>query len=139
VPVALTPERHDECRRDEELKQRATEEGDGFAAKGEDQMAGLVDREIEAVQPAVVGWCPETLPSVDRQDQRERGAPVSFPDGVLACVLQMSSAVCLPGPKSDDPDVILERQISLRPLSRRSTTAIIRKSPLPLASGLTNG
>jgi hypothetical protein len=58
VPVALTPERHDECSRDEELKQRATEEGEDFAAEGKDQMAGLVDREIEAVDPAVVGWCP---------------------------------------------------------------------------------
>ena len=94
VPVALTPERHDECRRDEELKQCATEEGEGFAAEGEDQMAGLVDREIEAVQPAVVAWCPKTLPSVDRQDQRERGAPASFLDGVLAWLIQMPSAVC---------------------------------------------
>jgi hypothetical protein len=46
----LTPERHDECYRDEELKQRATEEGEDFAAEGKDQMAGLVDREIEAVR-----------------------------------------------------------------------------------------
>jgi len=58
VPVALTPERHDECCRDNELKQRATEEGEDFAAEGKDQMAGLVDGEIEAVDPAVVGWCP---------------------------------------------------------------------------------
>ena len=94
VPVALTPERHDECRRDEELKQRATEDGEGFAAEGKDQMASLVDREIQAVQPGVVVWRPKTLPSVDRQDQRERGAPASFRDRVLACVLQMPSAVC---------------------------------------------
>jgi hypothetical protein len=58
VPVALTPERHDEGGRDDELKQRAPEEGEDFAAEGEDQMAGLVNREIEAVDPAVVGWCP---------------------------------------------------------------------------------
>ena len=94
MPVALTPERHGECRRDEELKQRATEEGEDFAAEGENQMAGLVDCEIEAVQPAVVGWRPETLPSVDRQDQRERGAPASFLDRVLAWLFQMPSAVC---------------------------------------------
>jgi hypothetical protein len=36
VPVALTPERHDECCRDEQLKQRATEEGEDFAAEGKD-------------------------------------------------------------------------------------------------------
>lgn len=58
MPVALTPERHDECCRDDELKQRATEEGEYFAAEGKDQMAGLVDREIEAVDPTVVGGCP---------------------------------------------------------------------------------
>jgi hypothetical protein len=58
VPVALTPERHDECCRDEELKQCAAKEGEDFAAEGKDQMAGLVDREIEAVQPAIVAWCP---------------------------------------------------------------------------------
>jgi hypothetical protein len=58
VPVALTPERHDEGCRDQELKQRATEEGEDFAAEGKDQMSGLVDREIEVVDPAVVGWCP---------------------------------------------------------------------------------
>ena len=95
MPVALTPERHDECCRDEELKQGATEEGEDFAAEGKDQMAGLVDREIEAVQPAIVARCPQTLPSVRRQDQRERGAPTSFPDRGVACVLQISSAVCL--------------------------------------------
>jgi hypothetical protein len=94
VPVALTPERHGDCRRDEELKQRATEEREGFAAEGEDQVPGLVDREIEAIQPSVVGWCPKTLPSVNRQDRRECGAPASFRDRVLACVLQMASAVC---------------------------------------------
>jgi hypothetical protein len=95
VPVALTPERHDECYRDEELKQRATEEGEGFAAEGEDQVSGLVDREIEAVDPAVVGWCPQALPSVGRQGQRERGAPAPFPDRVVAWVLRISSAVCI--------------------------------------------
>ena len=95
MPVALTPERHDECCRHEELKQRATEEVESFAAEGKDQMAGLVDRKIEAVEPAVGVRCPETLPAVGRQDQRERGAPASLPDRVVACVLQISSAVCL--------------------------------------------
>jgi hypothetical protein len=58
MPVPLAPERHDECRRDEELKQRAPEKGEDLAAEGKDQMAGFVDREIEAVQPAIVAGSP---------------------------------------------------------------------------------
>jgi hypothetical protein len=83
MPVALAPERRDECCRDEKLKPRAAEEGEYLTAESKDQMAGLMDRKVEAVQPAIGGWCPQTLPSVDRQDQRKPGAPAPFRDRVV--------------------------------------------------------
>src|SRR6266487_7064235 len=54
VSVALPPEVRHEDRRQEELHQRSAEEADELSEHTEQGMPDLVDREVEAVEPAVV-------------------------------------------------------------------------------------
>jgi hypothetical protein len=58
-------------------------------------MAGLVDGEIQTVQPSVGPWGAKTLPAVDGQYERQRKPPASFPSRVVARACQISSAVCM--------------------------------------------
>ena len=52
VPVS-TPQRKGERRWNGELKECSAEDVQGLAAKGEHQMAGFVNRQVETIQPAI--------------------------------------------------------------------------------------
>jgi hypothetical protein len=91
VPIALPQERQHEHGGDEELKQRATQEHEELAAEAEDEVPCLVDREVEAVEPSVGTGCPETLPTVDGQDQRERDPAAPLPHRVRGRGSQITS------------------------------------------------
>src|SRR3989441_2159788 len=71
MPVALPPEVRHEDRRHEELHQRSAEEADELSEHTEQGMPELVDREVEAVEPAVVAGGEYQEPAVDREHGRE--------------------------------------------------------------------
>ena len=54
MSVAAAPEVRHEDRRHEELHQRSAEEADGLPEYAEQGMPGLVDCEVEAIEPAVM-------------------------------------------------------------------------------------
>src|SRR5256885_13473661 len=67
MPVALPPEVRHEDRRHEELHQRSAEEADELSEHTEQGMPELVDREVEAVEPAVVAGVENQEPAVQRE------------------------------------------------------------------------
>src|SRR2546430_15862860 len=67
MPIALPPEVRHEDRRDEELHQRSAEEADELSEHTEQGMSELVDREVEAVEPAVVAGVENQEPAVQRE------------------------------------------------------------------------
>src|SRR2546423_3266942 len=67
MPVALPPEVRHEDRRHEELHQRSAEEADELSEHTEQGMPELVDREVEAVEPAVVAGVENQEPAVHRE------------------------------------------------------------------------
>jgi hypothetical protein len=54
VSVASPPQGYHERRRQDELHQRTTQQGECPATEGEEEMSGLVNRQIETVQPPIV-------------------------------------------------------------------------------------
>src|SRR5437667_404036 len=84
MPVALPPEVRHEDRRHEKLHQRAAEEADELSEHTEQGMPELVDREVEAVEPAVVAGVGNPEPAVPRSEPSgatavtmRHGVPVS--------------------------------------------------------------
>src|SRR3954453_17178803 len=71
MSVALAPQGHHECQRHQELHQRATEHRQGLAIEGKQQMTGLMDGEIQAIQPPVSLRSAKTDPAVPRKYQRQ--------------------------------------------------------------------
>src|SRR5438034_7964232 len=67
MSVALPPEVRHEDRRHEELHQRSAEEADELSEHTEQGMPELVDREVEAVEPAVVAGVENQEPAVHRE------------------------------------------------------------------------
>src|SRR2546427_9165483 len=80
MPVALPPEVRHEDRRHEKLHQRAAEEADELSEHTEQGMPELVDREVEAVEPAVVAGVENQEPAIHRQHggEGEAGAALRF-------------------------------------------------------------
>src|SRR2546430_13745519 len=81
MPVALPPKVRHEDRRHEKLHQRAAEEADELSEHTEQGMPELVDREVEAVEPAVVAGVENQEPAVHREYGGEGEARASLPYG----------------------------------------------------------
>ena len=78
MTIALAPQRDDERGRDQELQQRSSQDRQGLAAEREHQVPGLVNGEIETVEPAEGVGGAEADPAVDRERAGERQAPPPF-------------------------------------------------------------
>jgi hypothetical protein len=78
VAIPTTPERDDERSRHDQLEQGAAEHGHEFAPDGKHQMTGLVDGEIETIQPPVTPRGLKAAPAVDREHEREPKSPAPF-------------------------------------------------------------
>src|SRR2546422_10385307 len=83
MPVALPPEVRHEDRWHEELHQRSAEEADELSEHPEQGMPELVDREVEAVEPAVVAGVENQEPAVHREHggEGEARAPLRYEIG----------------------------------------------------------
>src|SRR2546422_10683363 len=80
MPVALPQEVRHEDRWQEELHQRSAEEADELSEHTEQGMPELVDREVEAVEPAVVAGVENQEPAVHREHGGEGEARASLRD-----------------------------------------------------------
>src|SRR5256885_8898930 len=78
MPVALPREVRHEDRGNEKLHQRAAEEADELSEHTEQGMPELVDREVEAVEPAVVAGVENQEPAVHREYGGEGEARASL-------------------------------------------------------------
>src|SRR5438445_2200350 len=80
MSVALPPEVRHEDRRHEELHQRSAEEADELSEHTEQGMPELVDRDVEAVEPAVVAGVENQEPAVHREHggEGEARAPLCY-------------------------------------------------------------
>ena len=78
VVVAPAPEVRDECQRKQDLQQRAAEGGEDVAAPGEDQVTGLVDREVERVGPVEAVGREPAPDAIGGEEAGESAPPPAF-------------------------------------------------------------
>src|SRR2546428_13584230 len=98
MPVALPPEVRHEDRRHEELHQRSAEEADELSEHTEQGMPELVDREVEAVEPAVVAGVENQEPAIHRQHGGEGEARASLPYGTTPLGRKLPPMITFPPP-----------------------------------------
>ncbi len=68
----------------DELEESAAHDAERLPADDEDQMAGLMDGEIQAVEPAILAGVPQADESVDGQQQGKNYPPAPV-DGRPQC------------------------------------------------------
>src|SRR5256714_15338985 len=103
MPVALPPEVRHEDRRHEELHQRSAEEADELSEHTEQGMPELVDREVEAVEPAVVAGVENQEPAVHREHGGEGEAGAPRPFGTTPLGGRVCPTIPFPTPPGPDP------------------------------------
>jgi hypothetical protein len=86
MPVTGSPQGDCKHAGENQLEQGTAQEGESLAAGGEYQVAGLVDRQIQTVQPAIVGRGAKALPTINRQDQSKGEAPAALTGGIAVCL-----------------------------------------------------
>jgi hypothetical protein len=91
VAITLPPESHHKGRRDEELSQGAAEQSKELTTHAEYDVAGLMNCEVETVEPAELAGCAQNLPTVYAQEDGQAASPAAFPSRV-ATNAQISSA-----------------------------------------------
>src|SRR5207247_10940454 len=99
MPVALPPEVRHEDRRHEKLHQRAAEEADELSEHTEQGMPELVDREVEAVEPAVVAGVENQEPAVHREYGGEGGARAPLRYGTTRLERKLPLMITFPPPE----------------------------------------
>src|SRR5438034_11662296 len=114
MSVALPPEVRHEDRRHEELHQRSAEEADELSEHTEQGMPELVDREVEAVEPAVVAGVENQEPAVHREHGGEGEARASPRYGTTRLERKLPLMIKFP------------------PAAGRISTVPMRDSPRPL-------
>jgi hypothetical protein len=82
MPVAPSPQGDGKHAGDNQLEEGTAQQGEGVAARGEQQVPGLVDRQIQTIQPAIVGRVAKALPAINGQDQSERKTPAPLAGGI---------------------------------------------------------
>src|SRR3989449_9876500 len=107
MPVALPPEVRHEDRWHEELHQRSAEEADELSEHPEQGMPELVDREVEAVEPAVVAGVENQEPAVHREHGGggEARAPLRY--GTTRFERKLPLMITLPPPPGRISEVAL--------------------------------
>src|SRR5256712_13095501 len=98
MPVALPPKVRHEDRRHEKLHQRAAEEADELSEHTEQGMPELVDREVEAVEPAVVARVENQERAVHREHGGEGAGSAPPPCGTTRFGRGVALLVTLPPP-----------------------------------------
>src|SRR2546427_8838282 len=98
MPVALPPEVRHEDRRHEKLHQRAAEEADELSEHTEQGMPELVDREVEAVEPAVVAGVENQEPAVHREYGGEGEARAALRYGTTRLEREVPLLITFPPP-----------------------------------------
>ena len=78
MPIPLAPERNHESQRQEELRQGAARQSKEFTTYRKYEVARFVNREIKAVEPAVLTGSPQNLPTVDSQQKCEDNPPATL-------------------------------------------------------------
>src|SRR6266480_2010380 len=98
MPIALPPEVRYEDRRHQELHQRSAEEADELPEHTEQGMPELVDREVEAVEPAVVAGVENQEPAVHREHGGEGEAGASLRYGTTRLERKLPLMITFPPP-----------------------------------------
>src|SRR2546422_101753 len=98
MPVALPQEVRQEDRWQEELHQRPAEEADELSEHPEQGMPELVDREVEAVEPAVVAGVENQKPAVHREHGGEGEARAPLRYGTTRLERKLPLMITLPPP-----------------------------------------
>src|SRR2546422_3332283 len=105
MPVALPQEVRHEDRWQEELHQRSAEEADELSEHPEQGMPELVDREVEAVEPAVVAGVENQEPAVHREHGGEGEARAPLRYGTTRFGRKLPPVITLPPPAGRVPQV----------------------------------
>src|SRR5256886_14482392 len=105
MPVALPPKVRHEDRRHEKLHQRAAEEADELSEHTEQGMPELVDREVEAVEPAVVAGVENQEPAVHREHGGEGEARAPLRYGTTPLGREFPGLITFPPPPGRLPKV----------------------------------
>src|SRR3989449_6152643 len=98
MPVALPPEVRQEDRCQETRHQCAAEEADKLSEHPEQGMPELVDREVEAVEPAVVAGVENQNPAVHREHGGEGEARAPLRYGTTRLERKLPLMITLPPP-----------------------------------------
>ena len=75
MPIAGPPQSDNKRGRHDELHQGAAEQGERLPTEGEHQVAGLVNGQIQTVEPAIVPRVTEADPSINGEEDGQRRAP----------------------------------------------------------------
>ena len=84
MPIAGAPQSDNEHGRHDELHQRTTKQGQRLPTEREHQVAGLVNRQIQTVEPAIVAGTAKADPAIDREDHGESRAPATLAHTTVA-------------------------------------------------------
>src|SRR2546422_9140451 len=98
MPSARPQEVRHEDRWNEELNQRSAEEADELSEHPEQGMPELVDREVEAVEPAVVAGVENQEPAVHREHGGEGEARAPLRYGTTRLERKVPLMITLPPP-----------------------------------------
>jgi len=90
MPVASTPQRHCESSWHDELEEGSTQDCQNLTIEHEYQVAGFVNREIEAVEPTVGARREQAEPAVHCQNYGESAPPAPLAIGIVWDSLQAS-------------------------------------------------
>src|SRR5881296_3001109 len=124
MPVALPPEVRHEDRRHEELHQRSAEEADELSEQG---MPELVDREVEAVEPAVVAGVENQEPAVYREHGGEGEARAPLRYGTTRLERKLPLMITFPPPAGRISKVPLSESPRTLPVVVVTTSAFAER------------
>src|SRR6266550_2987022 len=138
MPVALPPEVRHEDRRHEKLHQRAAEEADELSEHTEQGMPELVDREVEAVEPAVVAGVENQEPAVHREHGGEGEARASLRYGTTRLERKLPLMITFPPPAGRISKMPLSESPRTLPVVVVTTTAVTMRHGVPVSDALRN-
>src|SRR2546426_4029310 len=98
MPVALRQDVRHEDRRREELHKRSARDADELSEYTEQGMPELVDREVEAVEPAVMARVENQEPAVQREHGGEGEARAPLRHGVTRFERKVPVIMTFPPP-----------------------------------------
>src|SRR5204863_4160466 len=127
MPVALTPEVRHEDRRREELHQRSAKDADELSEQTEQGMPELVDREVEAVEPAVMARVENQEAAVHREHGGEGEARAPLRYGVTRFERKLPLMIGFPPPAGRISKVPLSESPRTLPVVVVTTSALAER------------